>query len=120
MTDSGSVFQTARLSRDDGFALLELLIGIVILTMMTLLTLRVSTFTGEAYYTFPERYTRFKSEALLTGSPRVYEDDTEMDYPMIRLGENGTVNQARTLVFPCGNRRKEIVIELGTGSLVFR
>jgi prepilin-type N-terminal cleavage/methylation domain-containing protein len=120
MTDSASVFQTARLSRDDGFALLELLIGIVILTMMTLLTLRVSAFTGEAYYTFPERYTRFRSEALLTGSPRVYEDDTEMDYPMIRLGENGTVNQARTLVFPCGNRRKEIVIELGTGSLVFR
>lgn len=110
----------ARLSQDEGFALLELLIGITILTLMTLLTLRVSQFAGEAYYTFPERYTRFKSEALLTGDTRVYEDDSDMDYPLIRLGENGTVNQARTLVFPCGKTRKEIVIELGTGSLVFR
>ena len=120
MTGRESVLQTDRLSRADGFALTELLVGIVILTMMTLLTLRVSQFTGEAYYTFPERYTRLKSEALLTGETRVYEDESEMDYPLIRLGENGTVNQARTLRFPCGNHTREIVIELGPGSLVFR
>ena len=120
MTDSVSVSPTGRLSRDDGFALAELLIGIVILSLMTLLTLRVSRFTKEAYYTFPERYTRLKSEALLTGETRVYDDESGMDYPLIRFGENGMVNQARTLSFPCGSRTREIVIELGTGSLVFR
>lgn len=118
--DSVSVLRADRQSQDKGFALVELLIAVTILSLMTVLTLRVSRFTTEAYYTFPERYTRFKSEAILTGNSRTYEDTTEMNYPSIRLGENGVVNQARTIAFPFGRHSKEIVIELGTGALVFR
>ena len=120
MTDSASVFRADRQSQDNGFALLELLIAVSVLSLMTVLTLRISRFTTESYYVFPERYTRLKSEALLTGEKRSYEDETEMNYPPISLGENGVVNQARTIAFPFGNKTREIVIELGTGALVFR
>lgn len=120
MTDRESVSRADRLLRADGFALAELLIAMVILSLMTVLTLRVSRFTAEAYYVFPERYTRLKSESLLTGEPRSYEDETDMSYPPIRFSESGAVNMARTISFPFGNKAKEIVIELGTGALVFR
>ena len=106
--------------RHDGFALLELLVCMVILSIMTVLTLTITNFSQSAYYVFPSRYTRLKSEALLTGESREYEDDTDMDYPPVRLSENGTVNQARTLRFPGPRITREIVIELGPGALVFR
>ena len=120
MTDSGSVSQADRQSQAEGFALAELLLGVVILSMLTLLTLRVSGFSSESYYVFPERYTRLKSESLLTGESRTYEDESSMDYPLIRFSENGIINQARTLTFPYGKTAKQIIIELVTGSLVFR
>ena len=120
MTDSGSVSPAVRRSQADGFALAELLIGMAVLSMLTLLTLHVSGFSSESYYVFPERFTRLKSESLLTGESRSYEDESSMDYPPIRFSENGIINQARTLTFPYGRTTKEIVIELVTGSLVFR
>ena len=120
MTDNGSVSRADRLSQADGFALAELLIGTAVLSMLMVLTLRVSEFSAESYYVFPERYTRLKSESLLTGESRSYEDESSMDYPPIRFSGNGVINQARTLTFNYGNTSKEIVIELVTGSLVFR
>ena len=91
-----------------------------ILSLLTLLVLRTSRFMQEAYYIFPEHYTRLKSEAILTGNTIAYEDETEMEYPKILFYENGIVNQARTLSFPSGSGPKTIIIELGPGALVFR
>ncbi len=120
MTDRRFQFPAGRHPQADGFALAELLLSLSILSIMMMLILPAIKFTSEAYYTFPEHYTRLKSEALLTGEPREYDDETEMEYPPIRFDENGIVNQARTLTFPHQSTEKQIIIELATGTLVFR
>lgn len=103
-----------------GFALVELMVSIMILSIITVLSLTAARFSSESFYVFPSQYTRIKSEALLTGDNREYDDETPMSYPDIRFRENGTVNQARTLTFPGGFHERTVIIELGPGTLVFR
>ncbi len=109
-----------RQSPRSGFALLELLVSVMVLSVLTVLTVRLIHFTSQAYYTFPDQYTRIKSESILTGEKRDYEDETEMDYPPIRFSEYGNINQARTISFPKGQSFTGIILELGPGALVFR
>ena len=120
MTGRRFRFPAGRPLRADGFAMVELLLSLCILSLFTLLSLHAAGFSMEAYYIFPERYTRIKSESLLTGESRSYEDETDMAYPPISFGENGTVNQARTLTFANDSVTRQIIIELSTGALVFR
>ena len=109
----------ARLTHHKGYALLELLISILLLAVLTSLCLGLGRFSSEAYYTFPDQYTRIRSEVILTGEKRTYEDDTDMDYPPISFSEGGHINLARTIRFPRGKRTSDIIIELGPGTLVF-
>ena len=109
-----------RLTHRKGYALLELLISILLLAVLSAFCAGMSRFSSEAYYTFPDQYTRIRSEVILTGEKRTYEDDTDMDYPPITFSESGNINLARTLSFPRGNRTSEIILELGPGTLVFR
>ena len=120
MTAETSSSPAVRRLRPDGYALLELLVAVLILSCFSSLFLQAATFSSRSFYIFPFQYTRLKSEALLKGERIDYEDDTDMDYPAICFNENGTVNQARTLSFPRGSHTSEIVIELGPGALVFR
>ena len=108
-----------RLTHRKGYALLELLISILLLAVLSTFCAGMSRFSSGAYYTFPDQYTRIRSEAILTGEKRNYEDDTDMDYPPISFSESGNINLARTLVFPRGSRTGEIILELGPGTLVF-
>lgn len=107
-----------RLTRPEGFALLELLICLLLLSVLSAFCLGMYRFSSEAYYIFPDQYTRIRSESILTGEKRTYEDDTDMDYPQISFSESGHINLARTLRFPRGSRTGEIIIELGPGTLV--
>ena len=120
MTDGRFRSRMVRRSSPEGFALAELLVSVFVLAVMTVLVLSVSSFSSEAYYVFPDQFTRLKSEALLTGEKRYYEDESGMEYPSIFFWESGMINQARTLTFQRGTHEKQIVIELGTGALVFR
>ena len=108
-----------RLSHHEGFALLELLICIVLIAVLSMLCLQMIRFSSEAYYIFPDQYTRIRSEVILTGEKRTYEDTTDMDYPPITFSGAGNINLARTLVFPRGLTSRRIILELGPGTLVF-
>lgn len=120
MTDAPSRSQVVRQSHRSGFALLELLVAIAVLSILTTLILQETRFASEAFARFPCQYTRLKSEAILTGDTVSYEDETDQSYPAIRFQENGTINQARTLTFERGNHTQEVVLELGPGTLVIR
>ncbi len=104
----------------DGFALLEMIIAVSVIAILTSLSVSAYKSTDTSYYTFPMQYLRIQSEAFLTGRITDYTDETNMIYPVIFFYGSGAVNQARTLTFGEGGNRREIVIELGTGKLVFR
>ncbi|MBQ9327843.1 MAG: prepilin-type N-terminal cleavage/methylation domain-containing protein [Solobacterium sp.] len=119
MMEEQSPSLAARRSLHSGFALLELLVSTVILTVLTSLFLQSFHISNNAYDLFPDQYLRLKSEAMRKGEVKAYEDDTDQNYPAIRFFENGNINQARTLQFQRGNHVSEIIIELGPGTLVF-
>jgi len=120
MMDAPFRSQAGRPSHRSGFALLELLVALAVLSILTTLVLQETRFTSEAFFRFPSQYTRIKSEAILTGETTDYEDETEQSYPAIRFQENGTINQARTLTFDRGSHTQDVVLELGPGTLVIR
>lgn len=120
MTDAAFRSQAVRRSPRSGFALLELLVAIAVLSVLTTLVLTETRLSSEAFYRFPCQYTRIRSEAVLTGEPKDYEDETDMSYPPIRFLENGTINLARTLTFERGHGTQDVVLELGPGTLVIR
>ena len=95
--------------QDDGFTLGELCIAVWILGILTLCTLPFVQPKIPEYCTFPDAYLSVQSQAILESSPGKTKENIEFN-------EHGNVNLARTLRF--GSR--EIIIELGTGRLVFR
>ncbi len=120
MTTEQSVFTVARHRQTEGFALLELMISISVIAVLTVLSVSFCRISDTSFYTFPLQYMRLQSEAVLTGKRTYYTDESGMDYPPVYFHGSGTVNQARTIIFGKGGNIREIVIELGTGRLVFR
>jgi competence protein ComGC len=110
----------ARLRRTEGFAMLELLVSVFVLSVLTTVAIRIPSVTEDGYHVFPDQYLRIQSEAILTGETRDYEDEISEGLPSIHFNQNGNINQARTIPFGTRGTVRQIIVELGGGRLVFR
>lgn len=98
-----------KVTLNNGFTLLEMLIVLVIMSIFLLLTGIYKVDYDEEYYLFPSIYLYNQSEAMLKAE-KVYMDDYDISF-----NSEGHVNRAQTLYFI----NKKIVVELGGGRLVF-
>lgn len=109
---------TGRQLSTSGFALLECLVALGILSVLTTLTFRFSFVTDESYLSFFDTITNAKTKAMLSGEHVAYEDPYQSHYEDISFNEHGNVNRAQTISFDEGGKEHEVIVELGPGCLV--
>lgn len=98
----------------EGFALGECCIVILLLSIFTALWLPVCELSDTDYYTFPDNYLFYQSEAIKEHKRTDFETGSHHG----AFNRKGDVYLAETLSFLHG--RKRIIVELGGGRLVFR
>jgi hypothetical protein len=93
----------------------ELCIVLLGISSMTVLCLPSHEFQEEAYCRFGDEYLLKQSEAIVNSARTEYISGS---HSVIIFNEHGNISRADTAVL--GNRKREIVMELGGGRLVFR
>lgn len=96
-----------------GFALLDVLITIIILSTFILLCSISQIKIDEDYYSFESNYLLKQSEAMLQNETIEFNDN-------IRFNEKGNVNHARTIHFSSHYKIHDVIVELGGGRLVYK
>lgn len=105
----------ARLTSNKGFTLIEMCMAILIISLLTALYLPCADFAGTNYYTYADAYLLKQSEAMAGAYLTEYQDDGN---GTVTFNPKGNVRSAMTLHFD--DQERVIVIELGTGRLVFK
>ena len=93
---------------DKGFTMLEMLIGLIIISSFGIITLNRYTYSDNQIYEYINNYLLAQSEAL-TQRKDVYYDKG------IYFNSMGHVNQARTLNF----KNHKLIIHLGNGYVTY-
>lgn len=106
-----------RTSTKSGFLLAEALVALAVLSLMVMLASNVSAFETDPYHVFAADYCLSQSAALASAKRTELKSRAE-DLPSISFSDKGNVSMARTLTL--GKGKRQIVIELGFGRLVFR
>lgn len=108
----------AKLSYNEGFTFLDLM---VVLTMMSVCTLLVLPFYKQpefSRYTFANEYLLKQSECIRMGTRDDFDFAGRAEYTYtIHFNELGNVRQAQTIYFTDGKR---IVSQLGGGRIEFK
>lgn len=96
-------------SHNRGFALIEVIITLFILSVLIHLSLRITKeekdFEDQAFF---DHYLYVQTESLLKNEVNYIQED-------IWFNANGNINQARTLTLPSG---RTYILELGGGRIV--
>ena len=104
-----------RQSLNRGFTLTEVCIVLLILSFMTLVTLRIRPVSSVQRSVFAMRYLDAQSEAIRSSSAVSYTDEETGEE--VHFNGSGNTDSPHTIVFPDGHR---LIIELSGGRLVFR
>lgn len=100
----------------EGFLMFEVCAVIFIISIFSVLFLNESVVPDFTYYRFLSIYTKTQSDAMLEKTTAHMEQIPQADH-LIWFNQQGNVNQAQTIYFQ--ERNKKIVIELGSGRLVY-
>lgn len=104
-----------RLTSNSGFTLAEMCMVILILSVLTAIYLPCAEFGSADYYAYADAYLLKQSEAMAGAYSTEFASDQNGS---VYFNEKGNVRSAMTLHFT--NQERVIVIELGTGRLVFK
>lgn len=95
--------------------LAEMCIVLLGIGMLGALCIPVHEFSKSDYYGFADGYWHKQSDAIVHSESESYETKNGEE---IYFNEKGNVNQAKTITK--GHKKRQIVIELGGGRLVFK